>query len=343
MNIWSVAGSAALSALNQLFNNSSSTTSYNRSLSMMDKQAELNKNLFDYSFNTTANYNSPSNVMSRLDNAGLNPNLAYGSVSGENNVGSASGVGLGSSSSFPSSFASDFSSALNSFNQERVLSSQANANDAAAAKSFAEADAISGYQSDESRSRVDLNKSLQGYYKAYSFLADAETKLREIDLMYSGKMYRQQLELGVVTLDLSKFQRDVMNEQNLKTVVLGLNKLAAEISVLNSQSSLNYALGVKTESEALLNAYEVDKYERLTEDERDRLSQGLLYAVDLVETHKSISEQELKQLKAVLAGGQGAGANVWNAFVFLLTHIFSAGASASISTGSSSNTTKLVK
>lgn len=131
MSALSVIGGIASSLISgiggAISNSSNSKRQYNYNRALMSYQSDLNQ----VATNKANAYNSPSSVMNRLKAAGLNPNLALGSVSGglsDTLSNSGSSVGFGENTGL---YASEgLSSVLNSFSQASGVASQNSLNDA---------------------------------------------------------------------------------------------------------------------------------------------------------------------------------------------------------------------
>ena len=128
--IGGIAGSLISSIGGAISNSNSSSRQYKYNRLLMQYQSQLNQASTD-----RANaYNSPSAVMDRLKSAGLNPNLALGSVSGGlSDTLSTSGSSVGIGENVGMNASEGFSSVLNSFSQASGVASQKGLNDASIA------------------------------------------------------------------------------------------------------------------------------------------------------------------------------------------------------------------
>ena len=122
----------------------------------MKYQAELNEQaaqanqqrMIDY-FNLTAQYNSASNQVKRLKDAGLNPALMYGQAgaggAGTGSTGGAQAQGVGLAQA----------QAVGMGLQLKSIAAQTKLAEANAAKSYAEAEKISGVDTEKTKSEIE--------------------------------------------------------------------------------------------------------------------------------------------------------------------------------------------
>lgn len=226
----------------------------------MKYQSELNEQaaqanqqrLIDY-FNLTANYNSASSQKERLKEAGLNPALMYG-ASGSGGAGTgatggaqASGVGLAQSQ------------AVGMGLQLKSIAAQTKLAEANAAKAYAEAEKISGVDTEKTKSEIkDITQGIE------------ESKTRIKDLLsgipskeqayYIGKaqerMFESISDLNGITGELNLKNKEKVA---MEVHVLGkvYSKLESEIQSIDADTDtkrelLKY-LGERVQSEINLN------------------------------------------------------------------------------------------
>lgn len=170
-------------------------------------------------------YNDPSAYMSRLKAAGINPNLAVGGLSG-----TAPSAGSGSSASFSGSITRpDLIDPLY-FSQRRLLESQANKNDAEAARTSAETpwiDKLNQSLIELQRSGVDLNLSVSDLNDKSGFKLLAEIDNLKATLSNLKDMHSINLHDINIKESQAKFA-DSLNEATLR-------KLTSEYQINEKQ------------------------------------------------------------------------------------------------------------
>ena len=226
----------------------------------MKYQSELNEaaakanqqRMIDY-FNMTAEYNSAAQQKQRLKEAGLNPALMYGaSGSGGSGTGAtggaqAAGVGLAQSQ------------AVGMGLQLKSIAAQTKLAEANAAKAYAEAEKISGVDTEKTKSEVESIS--QG-------IKESETRIRDLiagipskeQAYYIGKaqerMFESISDLNSITGELNlKNKEKVAMEVHVLTKTY--SKLESEIQNIDTDTDtkrelLKY-LGDKVKSEINLN------------------------------------------------------------------------------------------
>lgn len=207
------AGAAANLGMNLLGNTVSGLINnlfYKRNLNM---QVEAQKQLIDYQ----NEYNSPSSQMQRLQEAGLNPNLVYGSAAPAGQSGNASApsgvANAGASFNTP-----DIVAAALHAQQMETSEAQANSLNAQAAKANAEADyykklsgrydELTDVQISEANARIKklandikVGKSQISYNMAQSALAVADEAFRRGEITL--QKYRSQQIIAQTMLYMS--------------------------------------------------------------------------------------------------------------------------------------------
>lgn len=223
----SMAGSAANLGMNMLGNAVSGLINnlfYKRNLNL---QVEAQKSLMDYQ----NEYNAPSAQMQRLEEAGLNPNLVYGSAapSGQSgNASSPSGVANpGASFSTPDVVAGALriQQMEQSKAQENMLNAQASYFNAMAERTSYRYQEVIDQEIQESTSRINkiasdikVNKSQASYNMALSALAVADEayKRGEIDLQkYRGQQIIAQTMLFMNDAHLKSAQYSYVGQLTL--------------------------------------------------------------------------------------------------------------------------------
>lgn len=227
----SVAGNAATMGVNLLGQGLSGLMNnlfYRRNL---DLQVQKQKELIDYQ----NAYNSPSAQMQRLSEAGLNPNLVYGSQAPAGQSGNASAPGANAN---PGSYNSaDIIAGMMQMQGIKEMESRINLQNANAEKARADAEYVNTQNSqyliqvnqnikesnariDELGSRIGLNKSSEelNYAKKLLTVADEEYRRGQINL----QQYEKQVMLAQCSMFLSQTELNKMHgkvfEQQIKNM-----------------------------------------------------------------------------------------------------------------------------
>lgn len=200
----------------------------------MKYQAELNEQaaqanqqrMIDY-FNLTAQYNSASQQKQRLKEAGLNPALMYGQAgpggagTGATGGAQAAGVGLAQSQ------------AVGMGLQLKSIAAQTKLAEANAAKAYAEAEKISGVDTEKTKSEIEnisqgieesearikdllagIPSKEQSYYigkaqeRVFESIADLNSITGELNLKNKEKVA---MEIHVLTKTYSKLESEIQN------------------------------------------------------------------------------------------------------------------------------------
>lgn len=222
-------------------------------LENMDYQAKLNEEMAQRNqqrqneyFGMTAEYNSAKNQKQRLEEAGLNPALMYGSAgsggAGTGSTGGASGSGIGLSQA----------QAVGMGLQLRQIKAQTNLMNAESAKAYAEANKIKG---------IDTEAAKQGIKESEAKIDEIIAKIPSIKQQYYvGKAYEETLK---VTKELRKSLAAKTDQEKLNLKVQEhilfkeFDKLVSEINGIdldNDQKTIiKNSLQKKIDSEIRLN------------------------------------------------------------------------------------------
>lgn len=197
----------------------------------MKYQAELNEQaaqanqqrMIDY-FNLTAEYNSAENQVERLKEAGLNPALMYGQAgaggagTGSTGGGQAQGVGLAQAQ------------AVGMGLQLKSIAAQTKLAEANAAKAYAEAEKISGVDTEKTKSEIkDITQGIkESDARIKDLLAGIPSKEQAY---YIGKAQERMFES---ITDLNKITGE-LNLKNKEKVAMEVHVLTKTYSKLESE------------------------------------------------------------------------------------------------------------
>lgn len=226
----------------------------------MKYQSELNEQaaqanqqrLIDY-FNLTAEYNSASQQKKRLEEAGLNPALMYGQAgsggagTGATGGAQASGVGLAQSQ------------AVGMGLQLKSIAAQTKLAEANAAKAYAEAEKISGVDTEKTKS--EMKEITQGIEESRTRIKDLLSGIPSKEQAYyigkaQERMFESISDLNSITGELNLKNKEKVT---MEVHVLGkvYSKLESEIQNIDADTDtkkelLKY-LGKRMQSEINLN------------------------------------------------------------------------------------------
>lgn len=313
-------------------------------LENMDYQAKLNEEMAQRNqqrqneyFGMTAEYNSAKNQKQRLEDAGLNPALMYGSAgsggAGTGSTGGASGSGVGLSQA----------QAVGMGLQLSQIKAQTNLMNAESAKAYAEANKIKGVDTDavnqgikESEARIDeiiakIPSERQQYFvnKAYEEMLKASGELSK---SLAAKTDQEELNLRVQEHILFKeFDRlaseieGVNLDNDQKTIIKNSlqKKIDSEIR-LNTMKAIEAAANAKFTEENIktiqgqldLWTAQAENWEGQRENVRKQIeaqieqwSQENMFAgkkLDL-EEKKAIADTILRGIEIIQGIGRAAG------------------------------------
>ena len=226
----------------------------------MKYQAELNEQaaqanqqrMIDY-FNLTAQYNSASQQKQRLKEAGLNPALMYGQAgpggAGTGATGGAQAAGAGLAQS----------QAVGMGLQLKSIAAQTKLAEANAAKAYAEAEKISGVDTEKTKSEIE--SITQGIKESDARIKDLLTGIPSKEQSYyigkaQERMFESIADLNSITGELNlKNKEKVAMEVHVLTKTY--SKLESEIQNIDADTDTKRELlkyiGEKTKSEIELN------------------------------------------------------------------------------------------
>lgn len=270
-------------------------------LENMDYQAKLNEEMAQRNqqrqneyFGMTAEYNSAKNQKQRLEDAGLNPALMYGSAgsggAGTGSTGGASGSGVGLSQA----------QAVGMGLQLSQIKAQTNLMNAEATKAYAEANKTKG---------VDTKKTEKDIEESDARINEIVAKIpSEKQQYYVGKAYEQMLK---ASSDLSKSLTAKTDQEKLNLKVQEhilfkeFDRLASEIEGTNldndQKTIIKNSLQKKIDSEIRLNtmkAIEAAANARFTEENIKTIDGQLQLWGKQVENWEGQRENVRKQIEA---------------------------------------------
>ncbi|UPW41257.1 DNA pilot protein [Sigmofec virus UA08Rod_4686] len=238
------------SGIQALTNNYTANRDFKRSKELMEIQHKMN--IEDWNMKNA--YDSPSAVMSRLKQAGLNPDLVYGSGAGNMVSGSVNSSGLGSvpqGSSFGSDLSSSVLNGMSVDSQIQLNKSLANKADADANNTNANTPwvsklAQSSLKLNDANVKL-LNESVEKIRNESELLkVNTEIARRQNELekvLYDSKVNQQLAELGA-------------SEAQSKEIISKFSSYYnAQIQLLVAQAYNQYKTGHAAAENAAVNAY----------------------------------------------------------------------------------------
>ena len=270
-------------------------------LENMDYQAKLNEEMAQRNqqrqneyFGMTAEYNSAKNQKQRLEEAGLNPALMYGSAgsggAGTGSTGGASGSGVGLSQA----------QAVGMGLQLSQIKAQTNLMNAESAKAYAEANKIKG---------VDTEAAKQGIKESEAKIDEIIAKIpSEKQQYYVGKAYEESLK-AAKELSESLAAKTDQEKLNLKVqehiLFKEFDKLVSEIDGVNLDNDqkiiIKNSLQKSINSQIYLNtmkAMEAAANAKFTNENMKTIQGQLDLWAAQAENWKGQRENILKQIEA---------------------------------------------
>ena len=270
-------------------------------LENMDYQAKLNEAMAQRNqqrqneyFGMTAEYNSAKNQKQRLEDAGLNPALMYGSAgsggAGTGSTGGANGNGVGLSQA----------QAVSMGLQLSQIKAQTNLMNAESAKAYAEANKIKG---------VDTDAAKQGIKESEARIDEIIAKIpSEKQRYYVGKAYEESLKAAKELSEKLAAKTD-QERLNLKVqehiLFKEFDKLVSEIDSVNldndQKTIIKNSLQKSINSQIYLNtmkAIEAAANAKFAEENIKTIQGQLDLWVAQAENWKGQRENVLKQIEA---------------------------------------------
>lgn len=325
-------GGAAMGAINA---NSASKQSWENQVRLMDIQAQLNRQ--NAKFNTGQakdmwNYTNFENQMKHIKAAGLSPGLIYGmggAGGSSQGAGAASGVGLPQDQSVGMGLrAQEIGiNMANAMSQIKLNESQANKNEA-------EANKISGVDTEAQKATIDNliaqtsnEKIRRGLILGQIRVQDAEeelkragvdwTKSKTDEAKWNIKSLQKGIDRLIVEIDGMELDNDLKRrtiDNKVKESCLTLQNLMSEILLKGSQRRVNEEQAKAIPAEILQGWEELVKKGKAIIIQREQMEayvQDVLNRYDLGQKGLDIEEQKL--VKDIILGlleitSKGAGA-----------------------------------
>ncbi len=265
--IGGIPGALAGTFLGSIFGGNSAKTQLKHQMQLQQQQFDLQKQMFDY----TSEYNSASNQVKRLEEAGLNPNLAYGN--GVQAGGTTGSVAAGQAS-MPNNQASQIgydSPADTALKQSQVDYYKAQAQ-SALLKNL-EQNVRNKYAEQLLKNQVDLGGKLilESEAKTELYKQNAITEagralhIQAQTMNEIARVANTEVDTKVKLKQLEAIGADIGYKKALTAVAV------YQIDVMTSQIGLNNALAHFNMSKATWQALRNGDYERFTEKELEKI------------------------------------------------------------------------
>lgn len=197
----------------------------------------LAKEMYDYTFQNEAEYNDPKNQKARMEAAGLNPALMYGSsAAGAGGVAEGSTGGAGAAGPVTAIQPMGLQVALQAESQK----AQIELAQSQAAKNYAEAGKITGI--DTEKGRQDIKES------------ESKVLLNEAEAAKTWEELKETTE-KIKGLELDNFVKENTKEAEVNTVAQSLN-------ILYQQAAMNVISAEKGEKENELLKKEIEAFDK---------------------------------------------------------------------------------
>lgn len=300
-------GGIAGSAISGIFDMIGQAQQRKHEKAMQERQAEINREAFDYEFNTKTAYENPAAERARLEAAGLNPALIYSGGAGGSSI-SASTInqGGGSSGAGATSIGQSSSMAGNPLvvEQSQLFASQIDTQEALADKARAEAEEI--------RSRIpDSSDVLEGDKPSFGQLQYLRESNKYLDEIYGMRLKAIETEVKEATTqtaietaqaNLNRILSQIENDKNVSDSLALKYKTEAQdiVETQKSRIRLNEAKASERESAVDVNESQAD-LNRSLKAYWDKMPDKVKAEASYLTSRANLTDEQAREVKNLIA------------------------------------------